>query len=546
MWPEFHHCKLSRIDLSKSYESQVHSFSGSSSEKSQATVVLFEESSKIDFIPKQIPEEFPNLNGLVFEFCNLPVLKNEFFPENFGILEYLLLWNNQIVSIEPFAFKNLKNLKWLKLNANKIQSLPFNLFQNNQKIFYLTFGWNQINSISPNLFKDLNQLKFIDFMSNRCVSRQFGCETCPISQSDLDSGLSTCFQNCLNDPECAKKSELVETTTKTEKERDPIQTTPQVTPKEEDLPDSPAQNNATANNPNPTLQSLEINLTQELVKNISEKLKLSQEKLEAKTATLNQELQVQQENLASLNQSVASEVAAIKKTVADFRELVRKSDETCKAETEEAKKMAKQEVNAARSLVIVQSEQFNRTIAKFEEKSLEIAGNCEKTKQDLIDVNGKTMHVFKEEIAENTTNTLLVNDEKMEKKVEEIVENFSLKLDREKEDRELSQKESLSSLNQILASEVTKAVSSHVEKMEMKVEILSLKFSEAKALLDLERKDRELVQSKCANDKLATDFEIAKLKQEINDLKKESQDQENALKQEFDEILSKRLEEFEF
>jgi hypothetical protein len=62
--------------------------------------------------------------------------------------------------------------------------------------------------------------------------------------------------------------------------------------------------------------------------------------------------------------------------------------------------------------------------------------------------------------------------------------------------------------------------------------------------LDLERKDRELIQSKCANDKLAGDFEIAKLKQEIKDLKKESQDRENALKQEFAEIISKKLEEF--
>jgi hypothetical protein len=97
-----------------------------------------------------------------------------------------------------------------------------------------------------------------------------------------------------------------------------------------------------------------------------------------------------------------------------------------------------------------------------------------------------------------------------------------------------------------LASQVTKALSSHVAKMEMKVEILSLKFSEAKALLDLERKDRELILSKCANDKLASDFEIAELKQEIIDLKKKSQDQEDALKLEFDEIVSKKLAEFEF
>jgi hypothetical protein len=48
----------------------------------------------------------------------------------------------------------------------------------------------------------------------------------------------------------------------------------------EDFPDFPAQNNATGHNPNPTLQSLEINLSQELAKNISEKLKSTEEKLE--------------------------------------------------------------------------------------------------------------------------------------------------------------------------------------------------------------------------------------------------------------------------
>jgi hypothetical protein len=38
--------------------------------------------------------------------------------------------------------------------------------------------------------------------------------------------------------------------------------------------------------------------------------------------------------------------------------------------------------------------------------------------------------------------------------------------------------------------------------------------------------------------------ENEKLKQEINDLKKEAQDRENALKQEFNEINSKRLADF--
>jgi hypothetical protein len=269
LWPKFHRCLLSQVDLSESFQSQVHSFTGSSAEKNRATVVWFQDSPKIEFVPKEILEEFPNLSGLLLEFSNLPVLKNELFSSEFVVLEYLDLDSNQIISIEPFAFKHLKNLKWLSLYWNKIQSLPFNLFQNNQKMFYLDFSYNQINSISPNLLKNLNQLKLVKFWDNQCVHKAFDCDTCSqsISQSVLDSALSTCFENCLKDPECATKSELVEGT-KTERERDPIQTTPQVTttqpPKTEDLPDSPSQNNATANNPNPALQSPQTNSTQEL------------------------------------------------------------------------------------------------------------------------------------------------------------------------------------------------------------------------------------------------------------------------------------------
>jgi hypothetical protein len=398
--PTFNHCFLSRVDFSESFRTENHSFTGSASEKSKVTVIWFTHLSKIDFLPKEFPIEFPNLNGLKFVDCNLPVLKNDLFSEDFRGLEYLNFQWSQIESIEPFAFQHLKNLEWFSVHGNKIQSLPFNLFQNNPKLFYVDFEENEIDSISPNLFKNLNQLISVNFRYSRCVNyfinKVFACDTCPqsISQSDLDSLLGTCYQNCLKDPDCARKSEIVEGT---------IQTTSQVTTtqpsvKEEDLPDSPAQNNTSAN-PNPTPQFLQTNLTQELAKNISEQLKSTEEKLEEKTATLNQDLQVQQENLPSLNQSVASEV--------------------------------------------------------------------------------------------------------------------------------------------------TKAVSSYVEKMEMKVEILSLKFSELKARLELERKDRELVQSKCENDKLARDIEIAKLKQEIKDWKKEARDREITLKLEFNEIISKKLAEFE-
>jgi hypothetical protein len=132
-WSEFYQCSLSQVDLSKSFQSQIHSFSGSSSQKSEATTVLFDGSAQIDFIPKEILKEFPNLNGLIFSHCNLPVLKNELFSEEFSVLKYLDLKSSQILSIEPFAFEHLKNLKRLSLLWNKIQSLPIQIQLSNPR-----------------------------------------------------------------------------------------------------------------------------------------------------------------------------------------------------------------------------------------------------------------------------------------------------------------------------------------------------------------------------------------------------------------------------
>jgi hypothetical protein len=50
-------------------------------------------------------------------------------------------------------------------------------------------------------------LKFIESEGNQCINNNLGCETCSISQSDLDGGFSRCFARCLNDDDdCATKS----------------------------------------------------------------------------------------------------------------------------------------------------------------------------------------------------------------------------------------------------------------------------------------------------------------------------------------------------
>jgi hypothetical protein len=46
--------------------------------------------------------------------------RTQLVSEDFGVLEYLNLCKNQIVSIEHFAFQHLTKLKWVSLWDNKI------------------------------------------------------------------------------------------------------------------------------------------------------------------------------------------------------------------------------------------------------------------------------------------------------------------------------------------------------------------------------------------------------------------------------------------
>jgi hypothetical protein len=97
-WQTFQLCKLYQVDFSESFQSEIHSFTGSTSEKSETSMFYFQRSPKIDFLPREIPKEFPNLKGLDFGHSELPVIKNDLFPEDFRVLEILYFGECQIVS----------------------------------------------------------------------------------------------------------------------------------------------------------------------------------------------------------------------------------------------------------------------------------------------------------------------------------------------------------------------------------------------------------------------------------------------------------------
>jgi hypothetical protein len=204
-WPIFNLCKISSVDLSEHFKSVEHSFSGSPEQKSAATIVQFENPSQINFLPKEILNDFPRLNGIMIWSCKtLATIRDNFFSEEFGAIQYLFLRNNKIATIEANAFQHLPKLKWISLSHNQLRSLPQQIFKNNPELISIWLHGNKINSITPDFFKNLNKLQHVDFEANECANKEFGCESgCSVSQWKLDSGFTLCFKNCLQDVECA-------------------------------------------------------------------------------------------------------------------------------------------------------------------------------------------------------------------------------------------------------------------------------------------------------------------------------------------------------
>jgi hypothetical protein len=209
VWPTFTQCESTSDDLSETFKNVEHSFSGTAEQKSSATVVNFNSPTQVDFLPKEMFNDFPQLNGITIEYCKtFKTVKNNLFTEDFGAIQYLYLGENKIETIEANAFQHLPNLKWIGLNENELSSLPHQLFKNNPEMIVILLWRNKINSITPDFFKNLNKLRDVDFSSNQCANKKFGCESenCSVSQSELNSELSACYNNCLEDSECSSIS----------------------------------------------------------------------------------------------------------------------------------------------------------------------------------------------------------------------------------------------------------------------------------------------------------------------------------------------------
>ncbi len=220
--PSYTICHVSDIDLTKKLEEEKFIFSGSEEQKKSLqniTAVGFNGILKIDFIPLQILEEFPNLNGLSIAETDMYIIRDSLFTVEHSMIEYLSITYTKLELIEENAFQHLKNLKWISLKFNNIKSLSRKFFAHNPQLEFMDFNANPIKMIDPQTFTNLKELKVISFTGNNyCIKqRKFGCEHnrgfCTVDEPLLDhkqlnDELQSCYSKFSSNEDLLKDSEL--------------------------------------------------------------------------------------------------------------------------------------------------------------------------------------------------------------------------------------------------------------------------------------------------------------------------------------------------
>lgn len=119
---------------------------------------------KIDFNPNNNIEVFKILNNENVKY--LPINMHESFP---NLLEYEVT-GCKVGEVRYDNFKNMKQLKEIKLNNNKIQSIAPSTFDDARQLEKIHFVSNKLTSLSPELFQNLQKLRRVYFSKNEIVS----------------------------------------------------------------------------------------------------------------------------------------------------------------------------------------------------------------------------------------------------------------------------------------------------------------------------------------------------------------------------------------
>lgn len=119
----------------------------------------------IHFIPIGISDVLPNIIRLFIQFAKLTQLSRKSFRK-MSKLRVISLTNNYIEHIDEDTFYEVPELKSLRINVNRLKSIPFNLLIHSVNLQYLVMNKNQIEELNSDIFRHCSLISSINLRDN--------------------------------------------------------------------------------------------------------------------------------------------------------------------------------------------------------------------------------------------------------------------------------------------------------------------------------------------------------------------------------------------
>lgn len=139
--------------------------------KSNSDVTLLDFSDEDDktreiyFIPSGIGDAFPSLSILYIQYCKLTRLARKGF-KRMNNLNTISLTNNLIEHIDEDTFYEVPKLYSLRINGNKLKSIPYNMLVHSNRLQFFTFDGNLIEEFDGGIFRNCPLIKWINLDDN--------------------------------------------------------------------------------------------------------------------------------------------------------------------------------------------------------------------------------------------------------------------------------------------------------------------------------------------------------------------------------------------
>jgi Leucine-rich repeat (LRR) protein len=135
------------------------------------------------------------LQEITFVNCKICIIADDTFSNQNELIE-LDLEGNLIRSVNEKIFRDLTNLKFIRLHGNKLKNLGNSLqhlvnlqeiylarnnfqvfkgyeFATNKKLQIVSMTSNKIRKLSTRLFSDKNDLQEVDLRNNKCIDGHY-------------------------------------------------------------------------------------------------------------------------------------------------------------------------------------------------------------------------------------------------------------------------------------------------------------------------------------------------------------------------------------